>query len=136
MAPGHISWKLSVILDNGRWIDEVLGWTGRPSWPPPPGAPSSGPWQLLPMSLCQLAAGFYAQRERRMKNLGESGSVISSPPCAVNSVQEGVSGEPDVASGDHLVSVLKGWGLPRELDPWDSDKAWQTTMLKCSLIIS
>lgn len=45
-----------------------------------------------------------------------------SPPLCSQQCPEGVSGEPDVASGDHLVSVLKGWGASQELDPWDSDK--------------
>lgn len=65
MAPGHISWKLSVILDNGRWVDSPgLDRGAQRSRRLPRGAPSSGPWQLLPMSLCQLAlTGFYAQRE-------------------------------------------------------------------------
>lgn len=61
--------------------------------------------------------------------------MISPLPCAVNSVQEGVSGEPDVASGDHLVSVLKGWGASQGAGPMGLGQAWQTTMFECSVYL-
>ena len=128
MAPSHISWKLSVILDSGRWADSPgLDRGAQHSSRLPRGSPSSGPRQLLPMSLCQLElTGFYAQREDGRRTWGESGSVISPLSCAVNSVQEGVSGEPDVASGDHLVSVLKGWGASQGAGPMGLGQVRQT----------
>ena len=71
----------------------------------------SGPWQLPSVSLCQLElTGFYAQKEDGRRTPGVVWvSLISPLPSAVNGVHESISGEPDVASGDHLVSGLRGW---------------------------
>nr|CAI9711242.1 unnamed protein product [Rangifer tarandus platyrhynchus] len=76
-----MSWKPSVIPNNGRWADS-LGLDKGPAWQPPPGGASgSGPRQLPAVLPCQLErTGSFAQKEEGRRTRGQSGQFDLSPP--------------------------------------------------------
>ena len=100
MAPGHMSWKPSVTLNNGRWADSP-GLHEGPRGSRLPGGPPAPVHGSCP--LCHRvswnAQGSLPKRKKDEEPGGSLVSLISPLPCAVSSVQEAVSDGPDVASG-------------------------------------